>query len=202
MSDDARLDHYHQRRDWGRTPEPARGDAPEGLDVPGPVFVVQKHDASTLHYDFRLEIDGVLRSWSVPKGPSTDPGEKRLAVPTEDHPLAYATFEGVIPEGQYGAGAVVVWDRGTYRNLRSEGGDESRDMAACLEDGRVEVWLEGTKIRGGYSLVRFRGGEEEAWLLTKMDDDEADPRRNPTRTEPESVVSRRTVEEVAEDEGW
>ena len=202
MSDDARLDHYHQRRDWEQTPEPGRGESLAGRGDEAPVFVIQKHDASTLHYDFRLEVDGVLKSWSVPKGPSTDPAEKRLAVPTEDHPLAYASFEGVIPDGQYGAGAVVVWDRGTYRNLRAEKDDDGLDMTQSLEDGKVEVWLEGEKLRGGYALVRFREGEEEAWLLIKMDDDEADARRNPTSTEPESVVTQRTVEEVAEEEGW
>jgi len=202
MTDDARLDHYRRRRDWEQTPEPAPDDELRNLQAGGPLFVIQKHDASTLHYDFRLEVDGVLKSWAVPKGPSTDPEDKRLAVPTEDHPLSYATFEGVIPEGQYGAGAVVVWDRGTYRNLRAETEEGAPSMAACLDEGQVEVWLQGEKLRGGFALVRFREGEDEAWLLIKMKDAEADARRNPTSTEPESVVTQRTVEEVGEEDGW
>ncbi|MFO7581223.1 DNA polymerase ligase N-terminal domain-containing protein, partial [Guyparkeria sp.] len=146
-------------------------------------------------YDFRLEVDGVLVSWAVPKGPSTDPGERRLAVRTEDHPLDYATFEGVIPEGQYGAGAVIVWDTGTYRNLRANKGPNSLSMPRSIEDGLVEVWLEGEKLKGGYALKRLEDREAD-WLLIKMDDEEADARRNPVSTEPESVLSGRSVEHV------
>lgn len=200
MSDDSRLEHYSQRRDWTSTPEPSADAELEGLAREGPLFVIQKHDASTLHYDLRLEVDGVLKSWSLPRGPSTDPRDRRLAVPTEDHPLAYASFEGVIPQGQYDAGAVVVWDRGTYENLREA--REGVSMGGSVEEGRIEVWLAGEKIRGGFSLVRFRGGEDEAWLLVKMEDAEADARRDPTSEDPESVVSRRTVEEVSDQEGW
>src|SRR5437588_8710286 len=106
-----------------------------------PIFVIQKHAATSLHYDFRLEVDGVLRSWAVPKGPSTDPREKRLAVEVKDHPLSYGGFEGVIGEGNYGAGSVIVWDTGSYRSL----GDAS--MADALERGHASVWLEGSKLR-------------------------------------------------------
>ncbi len=157
-----------------------------------PIFVVQKHAASTLHYDFRLEVDGVLASWAVPKGPSTDPRVKRLAVEVEDHPLGYGDFEGVIGEGSYGAGAVIVWDTGGYDNL-----SEQESMAEALDRGHVSVWLHGHKLRGGYTLQRTGGGAKPRWLLVKRRDDEADARRNPVSTEPRSVLSGRTVEEVS-----
>lgn len=186
------LDEYREKRDFSRTPEPPG----EREAAAHPIFVIQKHRATTLHYDFRLEADGVLKSWAVPKGPSLDPKEKRLAVPTEDHPLDYAGFEGVIPEGSYGAGTVLVWDRGTYQNLTEKDG-EKIGVAEALERGHVSFRLEGKKVRGGYALTRFRTGKGEAWLLVKMDDAEADPARNPVATEPGSVVSGRTIEEIA-----
>jgi len=154
-------------------------------------FVIHKHDASSLHYDLRLEVEGTGKSWAVPKGPSTDPREKRLAIPTEDHELDYFDFEGVIPEGEYGAGTVMVWDRGTYKSL-----DEERGVREAIEDGRLKVWLDGEKIKGGYALIETG----ERWLLVKMDDDEADARRNPSSTEPKSVKSGRTLEEIKESE--
>lgn len=160
---------------------------------------MQQHDASTLHYDFRLEVDGVLKSWAVPKGPSTDPREKRLAIPTEDHPLDYADFEGVIPEGQYGAGTVVVWDRGAYENVTEKDG-EIRPMAEALKQGHALFRLDGEKISGGYALQRIETGKDESWLLVKMKDDAADARRNPTSTEPRSTLTGRTLDEVAEEE--
>lgn len=149
--------------------------------------MIQKHDTSSLHYDFRLEVGGALRSWAVPKGPSTDPRQKRLAMPTEDHPLDYGSFEGVIPEGHYGAGAVIVWDRGTYRPLGAE------PFEKALDGGRASFWLEGDKLRGGWTLVRTG----DRWLLVKRRDEGADARRNPVSTQPESVLSGRTVEDVA-----
>jgi DNA ligase D-like protein (predicted 3'-phosphoesterase) len=190
MSD--KLKTYREKRDFRRTSEPS-GDRPS---TPGeqPRFVIQKHDASRLHYDFRLEVDGVLKSWAVPKGPSTNPSEKRLALPTEDHPLDYVDFEGTIPEGEYGAGTVMVWDTGPYRNLKESSVEQQ------LEDGQVEIWLEGEKITGGYALIRTGQGDEERWLLIKMKDDAADARRNPTSTEPKSVLTGRTLEEIAEQE--
>jgi DNA ligase D-like protein (predicted 3'-phosphoesterase) len=162
-----------------------------------PRFVIQQHDATTLHYDFRLEVDGTLRSWAVPKGPSTDPREKRLAVQVEDHSLAYGDFEGVIGGG-YGSGAVIVWDAGTYRNL-----DEERSMAAALDAGHAKFWLEGEKLRGGWTLHRTNRGAKPQWLLIKRRDEGADARRNPQSTQPESVKTGRTVQEVAraEDDG-
>jgi DNA ligase D-like protein (predicted 3'-phosphoesterase) len=186
------LKEYESKRDFRKTPEPS-GEGGKASDKP--VFVIQKHDARSLHYDFRLEVDGVLKSWAVPKGPSTDPSQKRLAVPTEDHPLDYASFEGVISEGEYGAGTVMVWDHGPYRNLRAEKKDDGLSMEDAIDDGKVEVWLDGEKLRGGYALIRTGG--DERWLMIKMDDDEADARRNPTSTEPDSVISGRSLEEIA-----
>lgn len=160
-------------------------------------FVIQKHDARQLHYDFRLEVDGTLKSWAVPKGPSTDTSEKRLAIEVEDHPLDYADFEGVIAKGEYGAGTVMVWDRGSYRNLRGQG-DDQRTMKESHADGQIEVWLTGSKLKGGYVLKRFRKGRQPQWLLIKMDDDEADARRKPTTTENESVMTGRDLNAIAE----
>ena len=191
------LDDYRAKRDFSRTPEPP-GQREAAADRP--VFVIQKHASTTLHYDLRLEVDGVLKSWAVPKGPSVDPKEKRLALPTEDHPLDYADFEGVIPAGSYGAGTVLVWDRGTYRNLTEKEGREV-GVAEALRRGHVSVWLEGERVRGGYALTRFRTGKGEAWLLVKMGDAGADPGNNPVATQPRSVVSGRTIEEIAAGRG-
>jgi DNA ligase D-like protein (predicted 3'-phosphoesterase) len=191
------LERYRQKRDFRRTSEPLgrRRRLPSG-----PRFVVQKHEASTLHYDFRLEAGGVLKSWAVPKGPSTNPKDKQLAVPTEDHPLDYAEFEGVIPEGEYGAGTVLVWDAGSYRNL-TEAGDEPVSIEDALERGHVKVWLDGRKLHGGFALTRMRRGRNEAWLLVKLRDEGADARRKPVRSQPASVRSGRTIEEIAAEAG-
>lgn len=188
------LAKYREKRDFKKTSEP-EGKKKSGKKKKN-IFVIQKHDASNLHYDLRLEVDGVLKSWAVPKGPSTDPKEKRMAVPTEDHPLDYADFEGVIPEGEYGAGTVMVWDIGPYKNLRETKDDEPKTMKESLSEGKVEVWLEGNKITGGYVLVRTGKGKNERWLLIKMKDDEADARRNPVSSEPKSAISGKTLEEI------
>lgn len=165
-----------------------------------PLFVIQTHAASSLHYDVRLEVDGVLKSWAVPKGPSTDPREKRLAMAVDDHSVGYADFEGVIAEGEYGAGSVIVWDMGCYRNLTERDGEEV-PIADALERGHAVVWLDGKKVRGAYALNRFgRDPDERRWLLVKVRDQDADARRNPVSTQPESVLSGRTVEQVAEEE--
>jgi len=194
-----RLKDYREKRDFRGTPEPGGDEISFDWADARPIFVIQKHDASSLHYDFRIEVDGVLKSWAVPKGPSTDPREKRLAIPTEDHPLAYADFEGTIPEDEYGGGTVLVWDRGSYRNLKENEageGEEPPSVAEQIADGHVTIWLQGQKIAGGHALIRTG---DERWLLIKMDDDEADARRNPTSTEPESVRSGLTIEEIAEE---
>jgi len=199
MQDDDRLSTYRDKRDLASSPEPNGG----GSNDERPLFVIQEHDASTHHFDLRLEIDGVLKSWSVPKGPATDPSDKRLAIPTEDHPLEYADFEGVIPEDEYGGGTVLLWDRGPYRNLRAEKDDDGATMPESYDDGKIEVWVEGSKVIGGYALVRTgsKDDDDARWLLIKMDDDETDARRNPTATEPESVASGRDLDDIAEQEG-
>jgi len=189
-SEDA-LQDYLARRDLDVSGEPGGGE-------PGarPRFVIQRHDASRLHFDFRLEVDGVLKSWAVPKGPSTDPRDKRLAVPTEDHPLDYIDFEGYIPQDHYGGGTVIVWDTGTYQNITEDDG-EIVDMATALDAGHVKVWLDGHKLTGGYALTRTSlGGDDDQWLLVKVDDAEADRRRNAAETQLESVLSGRTNEDL------
>jgi DNA ligase D-like protein (predicted 3'-phosphoesterase) len=193
-----RLERYRGKRDAARTSEPgvkADRAAKRRGKASAPRFVIQKHAASSLHYDFRLEVDGTLRSWAVPKGLSTDPRVKRLAVEVEDHPLEYADFEGRIDEGNYGACAVIVWDAGTYRNL-----DEEHAMAEAIDAGHVKVWLEGEKLTGGWTLQRTRGGSKPQWLAIKRRDEAADARRNPESTQPESVRTGRTVEQVASGE--
>jgi len=181
------LREYHRKRDFGRTPEP-RGDAAAARD--GHRFVVQKHAASRLHYDFRLELDGTLKSWAVPKGPSLDPGEKRLAMQTEDHPIGYADFEGVIPEGEYGGGTVMIWDRGIWE-------PEVDDVGAALAKGDLKFTLRGTKLRGSWVLVRMR---DRQWLLIKHRDNAAST-LDITAAKPRSAASRRTLAGIARSAG-
>jgi bifunctional non-homologous end joining protein LigD len=194
--DDDTLKTYRGKRRFDRTAEP-KGRKGERAAERGdePHYVVQIHDATSLHFDFRLEWDGVLKSWSVPKGPSTDPHDKRLAMPTEDHPLEYRTFEGVIPEGEYGAGPVIVWDEGTYEPL-------SRDFGEALAKGHISFRMHGGKLRGDWALSRFRSGgdgEREAWLLMKKNDSHADPRGTPDPWRVRSAISDRTLKQVARD---
>jgi bifunctional non-homologous end joining protein LigD len=185
------LDDYRRKRDPARTPEPFGDDvaAPAAALAPGARrrFVVQQHAARSSHYDLRLEVEGALASWAVPKGPSLDPKEKRLAVRTEDHPLEYEGFEGVIPAGSYGAGAMIVWDAGTYRSV--DGNSPAQGLAA----GKLDLELSGHKLRGRFALVRTRG--ERDWLLLRKGVAPADG-RDPVRDEPASVLSGLTVEEV------
>jgi len=165
-----------------------------------PWFVIQKHDATRLHYDLRLEVDGVLKSWAVPRGPSLDPRDKRLAVQVEDHGFDYLDFEGVIGERQYGSGAVIVWDIGRYRNL-SEAGGEPMPLGEAIEAGHLKVWLEGVKLTGGFALTRTDDGPKAQWLLVKIRDERADPDSDPVSTRPESVLTGRTIEELAAEAG-
>jgi DNA ligase D-like protein (predicted 3'-phosphoesterase) len=183
------LQAYRRRRASGSTPEPMGGRSRRD----GPIFVVQEHKATSHHFDFRIEVDGVLKSWAVPKGPSTDPRDKRLAMPTEDHPLDYADFEGVIPADSYGAGAVIVWDRGRYDNITEKGG-EVQPISAALEAGHALIRLHGKKLQGGYVLQRVADAADPRWLLIKMKGEGADARRRPVSTEPESVLSGRTID--------
>jgi bifunctional non-homologous end joining protein LigD len=189
------LSEYNRKRNFSITAEPP-GDAPERRPSGALSFVIQKHAASRLHYDFRLELDGVLLSWSVPKGPSLDPKVKRLAMHTEDHPLAYADFEGIIPKGQYGGGTVLLWDRGTWEPLE--------DPRKGYAKGNLKFLLKGEKLHGGFALVKIRGrgGDgrdgERAWLLVKeRDQTAADGAAEITEERPESVETGRTIQEIA-----
>lgn len=184
---------YKNKRNFTISPEP-QGNYMKKSST-DPIFVIQKHDASHLHYDFRLEINGVLKSWAVPKGPSTDPHDKRLAIETEDHPMDYATFEGVIPEGHYGAGSVIVWDNGTFSNIKEKDGTLI-PLDECYKNGHIEVDLHGKKLQGGYALIRAISDDKKKWLLIKMRDEDADARRNPVSTQPESVISGQSVEKI------
>jgi DNA ligase D-like protein (predicted 3'-phosphoesterase) len=190
-----KLSACKRKRDLGRTPD-LKGKSKRTKKRR--IYVIQKHDASRLHYDLRLEINGVLKSWAVPKGPSTDPSEKRLAVETEDHPLGYEDFEGVIPENEYGAGTVMVWDIGGYENTKQRNGGQ-KAMTKCYDDGEIEVKLNGKKLKGGYVLKRFRRGKKPQWLLIKMRDADADARRNPVSSQPKSALSNRTLKQIAKD---
>jgi bifunctional non-homologous end joining protein LigD len=190
------LEDYWKKRDFNKTPEPpARVRAPRSRRKP--IFVVQKHDATRLHYDFRIEICGVLVSWAVPKGPSMNPAEKRLAVRTEDHPLEYAEFEGVIPEGQYGAGTVMLWDRGNYQSRQED------PMDRQLARGTIGMLLYGERLRGQFALVRTRlpasgRNRNEQWLLIKRRDECAAPAWNIESPRLQrSVLSGRTLDEIA-----
>ena len=183
------LRRYAQKRDFTRTPEPAGKQLARGRALR---FVVQEHKASHLHFDFRLEADGVLKSWAVPKGPTLDPTQRRLAMQVEDHPLAYRDFEGIIPAGNYGAGQVIVWDRGTYRLA------EGTDPAAEIRRGKIKFILHGKKLVGMFTLVKMRprDGSENAWLLIKDKDAEAVPRWDPSDHDA-SVKTGRTLDDLA-----
>ena len=185
------LQEYKRKRDFKKTPEPAGAVA----EAKGSSFVIQKHAASRLHYDFRLEMEGVLRSWAVPKGPSLDPEEKRLAVHVEDHPLDYGDFEGIIPKGQYGGGTVLLWDRGTWY--------PDGDPVKAYKKGHIKFRLEGEKLHGGWHLVKLRGRDEdkENWLLFKENDETAVPGSGDALVEqyPKSVSTGLTLEEIAAD---
>jgi DNA ligase D-like protein (predicted 3'-phosphoesterase) len=190
-----KLSEYRDKRDLAASGEPGGG---KRRGRRRPRFVVQEHQARSLHYDFRLEADGTLKSWAIPKGPAADPAQKRLAMPTEDHPLEYEDFEGIIPEGEYGAGEVIVWDAGTYDNQSRDRDGHELSVAEAISRGHVSVVLHGKKLRGGYSLtkMRRRGGGSQAWLLVKKADEFAGGDR--VKTRPESVRSGKTVDQLAD----
>lgn len=182
------LSTYKKKRNFKKTKEPS---GKKGASSSRLKFVIQQHAARAMHYDVRLEIDGVMVSWAVPKGPSLNPATKRLAIMTEDHPMEYRHFEGIIPKGEYGAGPVIIWDRGTYKNLRDV------SMKKALQQGQLEVYLYGKKVRGAFAFVRTddKTKEKSRWLLIKMRDDEASARKNPVTSQPESVKTGKTIKE-------
>ena len=191
------LKKYRTMRDFGVTSEPS-GGKPKQTKLP--IFVIQKHQASHLHYDFRLEMEGVLKSWAVPKGPSYDPTVKRLAMMTEDHPYDYAAFEGVIPAGNYGGGNVIIWDQGTWEFI--EPGD---DPVKALKSGKLTFRLNGKKMFGEWALVKIHGktgSKGNEWLLLKHRDPYANDEIDVTVVAPRSVVSNALVEEVSGDNIW
>ena len=184
-------------RDFQATPEPA-GGKPRKAKLP--IFVIQKHHASHLHYDFRLEMEGVLKSWAVPKGPSYDPTVKRLAMMTEDHPYDYASFEGVIPEGNYGAGNVIIWDNGGWEFI--EPGD---DPVKALKSGKLTFRLYGKKMFGEWALVKIKGryGDKgNEWLLLKHRDEFANDKVDVTEVAPNSIISNKGVDEIGGEKTW
>lgn len=187
------LDEYKKKRNFKQTTEP------EGRlkkrDSDNPIFVVQKHQATRLHYDLRIEVDGVLKSWAVPKGPSNDPTQKRLAVPTEDHPMEYADFEGVIPEGEYGGGTVMLWDTGTYETVPDEDGMEPLSPMESFERGQIKIRLHGTKMKGDWVIVNMKGKKE--WLLIKKKDNHTGAKDSLTRNHPNSALTGKGLEEIS-----
>ena len=190
---DMTLTKYNEKRNFAVTPEPSGKGAKASAEGKG-IYVVQKHRATALHYDFRLEFGGTLLSWAVPKGPSLDPSVKRLAMQVEDHPIDYASFEGVIPEGEYGGGTVMVWDNGTWE-------PEQADVAASIEKGDFKFKLHGKKLKGSWVLVRTRGfGSKPSWLLIKHRDDYAST-EDVAATKPKSIVSGRLLVDIAREGG-
>jgi bifunctional non-homologous end joining protein LigD len=192
------LAEYKRKRDFTKTAEP-EGKATRRRSTRGLRFVIQKHAASHLHFDFRLELDGVMKSWAVPKGPSYDPSVRRLAMEVEDHPIEYNTFEGTIPKGEYGGGTVMLWDRGTYE---PEGGGGADALREGYERGDLKIVMHGKRMKGGWVLVRMRREAGRAqWLLIKHRDELADPDYDVVEEAVTSVASGRTMEEIASRKG-
>jgi bifunctional non-homologous end joining protein LigD len=195
------LEKYNEKRDFNKTAEPKSGKSSDKNKL---LFVIQKHDASRLHYDFRLEMEGVLKSWAVPKGPSTDPKTKRLAMMVEDHPFDYRTFEGIIPKGEYGGGTVIVWDQGTYEPIEKIKGKKAQEkhLLEQLKSGSLKIKLHGEKLEGEFALVKTHGMAENSWLLIKHKDEFAST-KDITKQE-KSVISNQTIAQVEKnsDEVW
>ena len=191
------LAEYRRKRDFEKTREPS-GDAPVA-ERDALRFVIQKHAARNLHFDFRLELDGVMKSWAVPKGPSVDPTVKRLAMEVEDHPIAYNTFEGTIPKGEYGGGTVMLWDHGTYHAPDLSGDASTRKLREDYKKGRMRIALHGERLQGEWALFRthFGSSDKPQWLLVKHDDDFAVPRADVVAEYVTSVTTGRTMEEIA-----
>ena len=198
-----KLAEYQRKRDFTKTREPSGGATTAKRPArkkraPTLRFVVQKHEASHLHFDFRLELDGVMKSWAVPKGPSYDPSVRRLAMEVEDHPIEYNKFEGTIPQGEYGGGTVMLWDRGTYEAENGGGVDALREG---YERGDLKFVLHGERLRGGWVLVRMKRPGRPQWLLIKHRDETATSSRDVVEEETTSVTTRRTMEEIAAGRG-
>jgi bifunctional non-homologous end joining protein LigD len=196
-----KLAEYKRKRDFTKTREPSGGTAsatrersPRKKRAPALRFVVQKHAASHLHFDFRLELDGVMKSWAVPKGPSYDPSVRRLAMEVEDHPIEYNKFEGTIPQGEYGGGTVMLWDRGTYEAENGGGVEALREGYAR---GDLKFVLRGERLRGGWVLVRMKRPGRPQWLLIKHRDELATSDRDVVEETTTSVATGRTMEEIA-----
>jgi bifunctional non-homologous end joining protein LigD len=184
------LNKYSQKRNFSSTNEPK---AEIGKSKKELIFVVQKHAASHLHYDFRLELGGVLKSWAIPKGPSMNPADKRLAIMVEDHPYSYKDFEGVIPEGNYGAGKVIVWDNGSY-TLVEDSDKVDKTLNEDLSKGHLSFILKGHKLKGKFALVKLKGKQEKAWLLIKKNDEFAE--ENDILRQDKSVISNQRLEDL------
>jgi bifunctional non-homologous end joining protein LigD len=191
-----RLAEYRRKRDFSRTAEPRGGARKAARKL---AYVIQKHDASHLHYDLRLELDGVMKSWAVPKGPSLDPAVKRLAMQVEDHPIEYNRFEGTIPQGEYGGGTVMIWDRGTYEFGGSDDGDPVEALRRGYAKGDLKVVLHGDRLTGSWVLVRTRRGDARRpqWLLIKHRDQAAEPGSEVVEEYLSSAATGRSMEEIA-----
>jgi bifunctional non-homologous end joining protein LigD len=191
------LAEYRRKRDFTRTSEPSGAPRRTGRKL---AYVIQKHAASHLHYDLRLELDGVMKSWAVPKGPSLDPAVKRLAMQVEDHPIEYNRFEGTIPKGEYGGGTVMIWDRGTYTYGGSDDGDPVEALRRGYTNGDFKFVLQGERLTGSWVLVRTRRGDPRRpqWLLIKHRDDVAEPGSEVVEEYQSSAATGRTMEEIAE----
>jgi DNA ligase D-like protein (predicted 3'-phosphoesterase) len=202
-----KLKTYRKRRALKKTSKVEPYGKVKKTESKKPLFVVQKHDASHLHYDFRLEMSGVLASWAVPKGPPTTLGVRRLAIPTDDHPMEYSHFEGIIPEGDYGGGTVMVWDIGTFDNIKYENGSLV-PMEECYRRGTIEIFLEGKKLFGPYALVKTKGlTSKESWILLKMNSKNLSAQQKPKGAKKStakigkevSVLTKRTMKQIADD---